>query len=311
MKDIVSIQRNPDNSAQLTQLASLLEYVLKMLDQQKLEVTGDLSLTLGERVQERQHFLGEELLKKVNFALGIRNRITHPEPGEAPPDEEEIVRATQYFVQAIEKHLELLPPQDAARVRGTQHSGKNSRNRSKRPGLKHVSKKVKIALRVLCYLDATIETPNLQATEGRFASLLQPAVPIATIANLAGLSESDVRLYLLEQHPSQFVRRDGAKSEIVTVGEVLTRVKAVVARDIGSNHSDDNLAIAGVTRELRAYALREGGIVQEPSEFTTITYSEMNSDDLNGWPGVVVSVLIAVGLFAGALRARGTMRFAY
>lgn len=91
MLSISQIQKIADLDVRIIKAAGVLEYQLLQESPQRL--------SLGELVNQQPLFFGD-LLRDVNFALGVRNTIAHPANGRSHTDAEK-ERAAGYLVRAI------------------------------------------------------------------------------------------------------------------------------------------------------------------------------------------------------------------
>jgi len=108
-KTIPEVKAEENKVARLVYSYGLLESVVKAID--KTETIA----SFGDRVQKQEPVLGNELLKKVNFALGVRNRLAHTSD---VPTDEELASASEYFISAIGRHLPHLDEDDKKRFLG-------------------------------------------------------------------------------------------------------------------------------------------------------------------------------------------------
>lgn len=115
MHSLKSIRETPHIDLQLGYAASLLEYVLKLVEHEYIS-DQNRKVSLGELVQRRDQFLGLQTLKDVNFAIGIRNQVFH-EP-DNPQTNRDRERALKYLLEAIDRHIELCPPELHQELRG-------------------------------------------------------------------------------------------------------------------------------------------------------------------------------------------------
>lgn len=106
MDSLKSIHAAGNADLQLIYTARTLEAVLREIEA-KFVAENLASVSLGDLVQRRKAFLGEELLRDVNFALGVRNSVAHI--NEKTFTAAERTRAVKYLVAAIELHVPLLP----------------------------------------------------------------------------------------------------------------------------------------------------------------------------------------------------------
>ncbi|MBL8853152.1 MAG: hypothetical protein JNK57_04170 [Planctomycetaceae bacterium] len=108
--------------------------------------------SIGERIQAQEHVLGLELLKKVNFAIGVRNKVHRNEM----PSEEELTSAFKYMLEAIERHVPFLNETDKKRLLGSHYrspappgSVSEPKKRKRKKRWDGLSERTLLAIRVL------------------------------------------------------------------------------------------------------------------------------------------------------------------
>lgn len=97
--------------ARLLHAYGLLENALKAID------GVESFASFGDRIQGQESILGLDLLKRVNFALGVRNSVAH---GQRRTDEE-IGAAADYFLKAFARHVSQLSDSAKTGLLGTDY----------------------------------------------------------------------------------------------------------------------------------------------------------------------------------------------
>jgi hypothetical protein len=111
LKSLPAIQRISDIKYKLTELGSLLEFLLKEIDQDR-----NPTLSLGELVFQYSSMFSEP--KSVSTAIAIRNLKIHgPKLGGRTYTQIEIERAPEQLIQAIDDLLAHIPSPIAEAVR--------------------------------------------------------------------------------------------------------------------------------------------------------------------------------------------------
>ncbi len=106
MKTLKEIREIADIDARIIHAAGLLDFTLQKQDADFVASRSRPPM-LGELVQRQESRVGSEVVRRINFATGIRNRIAHPS-GDGP-DHEQKERAANILIESLQKYF--LPQQ--------------------------------------------------------------------------------------------------------------------------------------------------------------------------------------------------------
>ena len=109
-KSLKTIARDRDAAGQVIDLVILLDYLLSTLE-------GE-AMTTRERVD--LHASKMSRMKDVHFGITIRNRLSHSDPGERHPSDEEVERARDHLFRGVRDVLPHLDPKLARAAEGTE-----------------------------------------------------------------------------------------------------------------------------------------------------------------------------------------------
>lgn len=124
MHTLASIRSVENVDLRLIYASALLDHVLRKIENDYIG-SQSRNVSLGELVQRREEYLGIDNLRDVNFALRIRNQVTHEIS--ASVAHEDRVRAVGYLLETIDRHLSLLPDKTRRTLRG---EGQNERKKT-------------------------------------------------------------------------------------------------------------------------------------------------------------------------------------
>lgn len=149
--------------------------------------------SIGKRIQSQEHVLGLELLKQVNFAIGVRNKPHHQNE---MPNDEELASAAKYLLKAVNCHLPLLGEDDKKRLLGTAYQPPPEKPRIHTLKRKAKSKKPKAKPKKPDLKSRVPALLNALATGGQIIR------PINSLADL-GFNVSALRNYVPEPTEQQ------------------------------------------------------------------------------------------------------------
>lgn len=119
VKALKAVRAQRDPVTRVHEAKRLLEYLLDAMTPGLTDGRGREAF-LGDMVRAQEGCFSN--VRDVMFAIGVRNRLDHPSVREEPPASDEIERAGDHLVRAIE---EVLPhaPKELARAVGYRRAG--------------------------------------------------------------------------------------------------------------------------------------------------------------------------------------------